>query len=103
LRANQQKIFNRVLFAGRAISDIERSKLVESELMMNTLVPTETRIMRLPAVAEKVGLSQSAIRARVKNRDFPPPVHIGERAIGFVADEVETWLVERMQCRCAQV
>jgi prophage regulatory protein len=65
--------------------------------------PRENRILRLPAVSEKVGLSKSAIRDRVKRRDFPTPVQLGERAIGFVADEVETWLVERMQCRCAHV
>jgi prophage regulatory protein len=40
----------------------------------------------------------SKIRAEGK---FPAPVHLGEKRIGFVRTEVETWLNERIAARSA--
>lgn len=49
-------------------------------------------ILRFPAVVNKTGLSKSAIYGRIRSRDFPAPVPLGARAVGFVEREVDDWL-----------
>jgi prophage regulatory protein len=46
-------------------------------------------LLRLPAVAARTGLSRSTIYERIATGDFPKPVKLGARAIGFVESEVE--------------
>lgn len=50
------------------------------------------RIMRAPAVARKVGLSQSTIYRLVKRGEFPQKRKIGKRAVGWQSDEVQAWV-----------
>lgn len=52
----------------------------------------ELRMLRFPNVVSKTGLSKSAIRGRIKSGDFPSPIPLGPRAVGFVAHEVDAWL-----------
>lgn len=57
---------------------------------MNT--PT---IMRRPEVEKMVGLSRSAIYAAMDRGDFPRPIQIGRRAVGWKFVELEAWLESR--------
>ncbi|AOJ68048.1 MULTISPECIES: helix-turn-helix transcriptional regulator [Burkholderia] len=50
------------------------------------------RIVRMPALLERVGLSESEVRRRIKAGTFPRPVKLGPRAIGFVVADVDAWL-----------
>lgn len=50
------------------------------------------RILRFPDVVTKTGLSKSAIYERIRSSEFPVPVPLGPRAVGFVEHEVEGWL-----------
>ena len=50
------------------------------------------RILRFPDVVTKTGLSKSAIYGRIRSSEFPVPVPLGPRAVGFVEHEVEGWL-----------
>ena len=50
------------------------------------------RILRFPDVVTKTGLSKSAIYGRIRSCEFPVPVPLGPRAVGFVEHEVEDWL-----------
>lgn len=50
------------------------------------------RIVRMPALLECVGLSESEVRRRIKAGTFPRPVKLGPRAIGFVVADVDAWL-----------
>ncbi|MGF1869698.1 helix-turn-helix transcriptional regulator [Photobacterium indicum] len=54
------------------------------------------RIIRLPEVKEKTGLSRSSIYLRMSKGDFPQSISLGERAIGWVETDVEQWLDERI-------
>lgn len=56
-------------------------------------------ILRLPAVKKKTGQSRSTIYDKMKRREFPAPVKIGQRAVGWVEAEVEAWLKTRMAAR----
>jgi prophage regulatory protein len=58
------------------------------------------KILRLPAVLEYTGLSRSTIYAKIAAGQFPPPVALGLRAIGFKSDQVEEWVRTRESKRC---
>ena len=49
-------------------------------------------ILRLPAVAHRVGLSRSTIYLRIKQNTFPKPINLGGRAVGWLESDVEEWL-----------
>lgn len=48
-------------------------------------------LLRLPDVMGRTGLSRSAVYA---SEGFPKPVKIGNRAVAWVASEVEAWIQE---------
>lgn len=49
------------------------------------------RILRLPDVKVETGHpSHASIYSRIKEGTFPKPVRIGQRAVGWPADEVRT-------------
>lgn len=54
-------------------------------------------ILRLPAVKTRVGLSRSAIYLAISRAEFPRPVHLGARAVGWLESEIENWIRERVK------
>jgi prophage regulatory protein len=45
-------------------------------------------ILRLPAIKTNAGLSRSTIYLRIAQGEFPKPVSLGGRAVGWPASEV---------------
>lgn len=56
-------------------------------------------VLRLPAVKIRTGLSRSTIYLRIKKEGFPLPVPLGDRAVGWLEEEIEEWLAERIEAR----
>lgn len=56
-----------------------------------------TVILRLPSVRSRTGLSKSSIYAMISSGEFPQPISLGARAVGWLQDEVEAWLTQRVQ------
>lgn len=54
------------------------------------------KIIRLPEVIDMTGLSRSTIYLRMSKGSFPQSISLGERAIGWVQDEVDLWLETRI-------
>lgn len=54
-------------------------------------------ILRLPDVKKRTGLSRSSIYLRIANQEFPRPVSLGGRAVGWVEADVERWLVQKIE------
>ena len=52
-------------------------------------------IIRFKDLPAHLPLSRSAIRARIKANDFPKPLVLGSRAIGWLASDVEAWIAAR--------
>jgi prophage regulatory protein len=50
------------------------------------------KILRLPAVKSKTGLSRSTIYARVAQGTFPPALILGPNTVGWLEAEVERWI-----------
>jgi prophage regulatory protein len=57
------------------------------------------RLLRLPAVIDRTGSNSSDIYAGMKAGTFPKPVPIGKRTVGWVEDEIESWINARIVAR----
>ncbi len=55
------------------------------------------RILRLPAVRRRTGLSRSSIYLRISQGRFPKQISLGERAVGWVESEVNEWLNRQIE------
>lgn len=55
------------------------------------------RILRLPAVRRRTGLSRSSIYLRISQGRFPKPISLGERSVGWVESEVNDWLTRMIE------
>ena len=61
-----------------------------------------TSILRLPAVKTRTGLSRSTIYLRMAEGTFPNPISLGDRAVGWVEDEITDWLDGRIEASRAR-
>ena len=60
------------------------------------------RFMRLTEVIRDTGLGRSSIYERIAEGVFPKPVPLGGRTVGGVSDEIEAWILERIEERDCQ-
>lgn len=59
------------------------------------------QILRLKRVIELTGLGRTSIYNRVKNGTFPKQISLGGRAVGWLAAEVEAWVLANIHRRDA--
>lgn len=52
-------------------------------------------ILRRPRVLAAIGMGQTWLHMAVKQGDFPAPVKLGERAVGWKRSDVEAWIAAR--------
>ena len=50
------------------------------------------KIIRLPEVKIKTGLSRSSIYLRMSKDKFPQSISLGSRAVGWLNVDIEQWL-----------
>jgi prophage regulatory protein len=55
------------------------------------------KILRLPTVLDRTGLSRSSVYLRVTEGRFPRPVSLGARAVGWIETEVEEWIARQIE------
>lgn len=58
-----------------------------------------SRILKMPEVIERCALSRSSIYAHIQNNKFPQPIRLGERAVGWLESELNSWIAERAEQR----
>lgn len=51
-----------------------------------------TKFIRLPEVLERTGLSKPWIYRLIGRGEFPSPIKLGGRAIGFIESEIDEWI-----------
>ncbi|MBX9704536.1 MAG: AlpA family transcriptional regulator [Silvanigrellaceae bacterium] len=49
-------------------------------------------ILRLPVVKNRTGLSRSSIYLKVAKGEFPQPISLGERCVGWIEEEITNWI-----------
>ena len=57
------------------------------------------RIYRLPDVMNMTGLSRSSIYLRISTNEFPKPVKLGRRAVGWSEDAILAWQAKMMEAQ----
>ena len=55
------------------------------------------KVLRLPSVKDISGLSRSTIYLRIKKGDFPKPISLGDRAVGWLEKDIEDWLEQKIK------
>ncbi|MDH5763353.1 MAG: AlpA family transcriptional regulator [Nitrospinota bacterium] len=55
------------------------------------------RILRLPEVMARTGLSRSTIYLHISQDNFPKPVNLGARAVGWIEAEINDWLDRKIE------
>ncbi len=53
-------------------------------------------ILRLPVVKARTGLSRSTIYLRLSQGEFPKPISLGPRAVGWIESEITDWIAARI-------
>ncbi|MGF6965925.1 prophage regulatory protein [Paraburkholderia sp. WC7.3g] len=61
------------------------------------------RILRRPETQSRVGLARSTIYAMMKAGQFPKPIQLGPRAVGWVESEIDEWLSAKMKAHTSAV
>jgi len=56
-------------------------------------------LIRLPLVKQRTGLSRSTIYAKIAMDEFPGPVNLGPRSVGWVDSEIDQWIADRVAVR----
>ena len=55
------------------------------------------RIIRMPEVVERTGFSRTWIYELIRAGKFPRQHKIGQRAVGFSSEEIDSWIQDRLQ------
>ena len=57
------------------------------------------KIYRLPEVIALTGLSRSSIYLRISTNEFPKPVKLGRRAVGWPGESIMAWQAKMMEAQ----
>ncbi|MCM0608385.1 MAG: AlpA family transcriptional regulator [Ideonella sp. WA131b] len=57
--------------------------------------PSTPLILRRPQVEQRTGLSRSTLYQYIQDGQFPRPVSLGARAVGWLESEVNAWIAAR--------
>ncbi|MCY1548635.1 Prophage CP4-57 regulatory protein (AlpA) [compost metagenome] len=57
------------------------------------------RIIRLKEVMNTTGLARSTVYKYVSEGNFPKPVGLGDRCVGWLETEVQEWILARVKER----
>jgi prophage regulatory protein len=60
------------------------------------------RLLRLPEVIERTGLSRTSIYRAMQAGEFPRAVPLFRRGVAWPAEEVEGWIASRLDARGAR-
>lgn len=58
-----------------------------------------TKLLKMPEVMAKTGLSRSHLYALAQSSAFPKPVKLSERSSAWVEAEVQDWIANRIAQR----
>ena len=54
-------------------------------------------IIRRKQVEARTGYSRSTIYSKVSKGEFPAPIQLGARAVGWIESEIDTWLTAQIE------
>lgn len=54
------------------------------------------RIIRLQDVMSRTGLARSTIYKYITDKQFPVPLPLGDRCVGWLESEIEDWILAKI-------
>jgi prophage regulatory protein len=63
---------------------------------MQSTTQSPISFLRLPAVKVRTGLSRASIYAKIAAGEFPAPISLGARAVGWIDNDISTWMAARI-------
>lgn len=55
------------------------------------------KILRLQPVIARIGISRSNLYAKVGRNEFPAPIKLGARAVGWIEQEIDDWISNQIE------
>ena len=68
-------------------------------MLSKTGSPQQCRLLRRREVERKIGHAHSWIYSKVASGEFPAPVSIGARSVGWLESEIDLWIANRPRRR----
>ncbi len=62
---------------------------------MATSIPTS--IQRLPTVTARTGLPRSSIYRKISRGEFPKPIALGARSVGWLSSDIDAWIASQIE------
>jgi prophage regulatory protein len=78
------------------VHGVHRGTLLACPITGECELDNPEKIIRLQAVKARCGLSRSTLYNRMAAGEFPSPVALGARAVGWVESEVNAWIADRI-------
>ena len=61
-----------------------------------------SRIIRWPELHNKVGYCRTNIYYLIQSGEFPAPIKLGARAVGWLESDIEEWIASRVKASRSQ-
>lgn len=58
---------------------------------------TQVQILRRPQVTARTGFPRSTLYLKISRNEFPRPIKIGARAVGWLESDVAEWIEARIE------
>ena len=55
----------------------------------------DVRVLRVQEVAKKLGVCRATVYTLLRETDFPKPIKLGGKAVGWVESRVDEWILNR--------
>ena len=53
-------------------------------------------ILRIKKVIEKTGLAKSTIYKKIAEKEFPKPISLSVKAVGWLESDIQKWIEEKI-------
>ena len=54
------------------------------------------KIIRISEAMETTGLTRSTLYLRIAQKNFPTPINLGGRAVGWLESDIQQWIEEQI-------
>jgi prophage regulatory protein len=76
---------------------LERFNHIRGKQNMAKQIQTALTILRRKQVEARIGLSRSTIYERIKAGNFPAPISLGAKSVGWLESEIDAWLSSQIE------
>jgi prophage regulatory protein len=78
-------------------TEAKSDRMTATENLRRAVADKAERILRRPEVEARTGLSRSTIYLWIQQGEFPKPVALGARLVGWRESDVNAWLEARTE------